>query len=140
MNDLIISVDLNPSRSDIGLLSDGLSQHSFSFVREPGFVPIAVFARDTDGALVGGAYGFLNWAWLNVRLLWVGEGCRGQGLGSKLLSRIETEAEERGCTNAHLDTLGFQAFSFYKKHGYETFGELPGYPGEHRRTFLKKKL
>lgn len=140
MNDLDISVDLEPSHSDIELLADGLSEHTISFLEKPGFRPIAVFAREFGGSLVGGAYGFLNWEWLDLSLLWVGSERRGNGLGSDLLSRIEAEAKERGCTRAHLDTFSYQARPFYEKHGYEVFAELQDYPQGHTRIFMKKRL
>jgi GNAT superfamily N-acetyltransferase len=140
VNDTDITLDMDPDRNDTNLLREGLGQHSTSFVKEPGFVPIAVFARDSGGALVGGAYGYLNWTWLNVSLLWVSSRRRKQGLGSVLLSRIETEAKERGCVNAHLDTTSYQARPFYEAHGYKAFAELPDYPRGHERIFLKKRL
>jgi hypothetical protein len=44
------------------------------------------------------------------------------------------------CKHARLDTFSFQAKGFYEKLGYVAFGALDGFPGEHRRYFLRKKL
>jgi GNAT superfamily N-acetyltransferase len=62
------------------------------------------------------------------------------GLGSQLLSRIESAGKERGCTNAHLDTFSYQARPFYERHGYELFATLDDYPTGHQRFYLRKKL
>ncbi|MDP1108845.1 GNAT family N-acetyltransferase, partial [Klebsiella pneumoniae] len=53
---------------------------------------------------------------------------RGTGLGSQLLQAFEDEARRRGCRNAVLYTLSFQAPGFYEKHGWVRFGEIPCEP------------
>ncbi len=55
-------------------------------------------------------------------------------------SRAELEARQRGARCAYLDTFSFQAPDFYKKQGYEVFGELRDFPEGHRRYFLRKQL
>ena len=39
-----------------------------------------------------------------------------------------------------LDTTSFQALEFYKKLGYEVYGELNNYPINHTTYYLKKEL
>ena len=136
--DLIL--DESPDATDIDALRVGLTEHSQILIGDPGFKPIAVFARAPDGSLVGGAYGFLNWSWLDLSLLWVAESQRGQGLGSRLVQRIEVEAWLRGCRHAHLETFSYQAREFYERHGYEAFAELPDYPPGHIKVYLRKPL
>jgi hypothetical protein len=46
----------------------------------------------------------------------------------------------QGGRHVFLDTFSFQAPGFYLKHGYEVFGELPGFPAGHTRFYLKKAL
>lgn len=46
----------------------------------------------------------------------------------------------RGCREVHLDTHDYQAPDFYRRLGYEVIGELPGWPGDTRRLFLRKAL
>jgi hypothetical protein len=52
----------------------------------------------------------------------------------------EAEARQRGAQHAYLDTFSFQAPGFYKKHGYQVFGELQDFPPGHQRYFLTKQL
>ncbi|MMZ59580.1 Acetyltransferase (GNAT) family protein [compost metagenome] len=73
-------------------------------------------------------------------MLWISETLRGQGYGSRLLEDIESIVRAKGCKLIHLDTWNFQAPEFYKKHGFEIFGELEGFPEGFKRYFLRKQI
>ena len=88
------------------------------------------------GGLLGGTY----WGWLHVDILWLDDSLRRQGYGSKLLAKAEDEGRRRGCQNAHLDTMSFQALEFYEKNGYTVWGTLEGIPEGHDRIYLRKAL
>ncbi|MGH7339897.1 MAG: GNAT family N-acetyltransferase, partial [Candidatus Rokuibacteriota bacterium] len=101
---------------------------------------LAIFVRDNDGEIVAGMHG---WTWGGtgfVQAIWVHEKLRGHGLGSRILAAAEAEALRRGCHQLHLDTHGYQALAFYRRLGYEMIGELPGWPGDDIRIFLRKRL
>jgi GNAT superfamily N-acetyltransferase len=85
-------------------------------------------------------YGKTSFEWLFIELLFVPELLRGRGIGSKLVKMAEKEAIIRNCPNAWLDTFEFQAREFYEKLGYQVFAELPNFPRNHKRFFLKKSL
>ncbi len=53
---------------------------------------------------------------------------RKQGLASKLLERLESEAKVRGCYLAVLETINEDAVVFYQKRGYEVFAILDNVP------------
>ena len=140
MNDLSVAVETAPDPRDVEALGRGLTEHALPFTGTPGFRPLAVFARDGAGVLVGGIHGQVNWTWLHIGLVWVAAERRHSGLGSRLLRAIEGAAAERGCRHAHLDTFSYQARPFYERHGYALFATLDDYPPGHRRFFLKKDL
>ena len=54
---------------------------------------------------------------------------QGRGLGGALLSKLEAEAMERGCTRIRLEVRADNdtAVSFYRRRGYEVVKELPGF-------------
>ena len=138
--DLVLTVETSPDARDVEALGQGLTDHALPFTHRPGFQPLAVFARDRNGALVGGVHGQVNWTWLHVALFWIAAGERRRGLGSSLLRAIEAAAVEWGCTQAHLDTFSYQARPFYERHGYALFATLDDYPPGHQRFFLRKVL
>lgn len=127
---------------ELQILSEGLMAYNRSQVGGRQKEPLTFFLRDAEGRVVGGVHGNYSSTsgWLYVSMLWVSEGVRGGGHGSRLLRRIEREAIERGCANSYLDTFSFQAPGFYKKLGYVVFGELEDFPRGHSRIFLRKKL
>jgi ribosomal protein S18 acetylase RimI-like enzyme len=96
--------------------------------------------RSPDQEIVGGVIGATYWNWLYINLMWIKEEFRGRGFGHQLLTLAEQEARQRGAEYAYLDTFSFQAPGFYKKHGYEVFGELNNFPPGHQRYFLRKQL
>lgn len=134
------SIEDHPASEDVQILSQGLSAHSLPHTKVPGFQSVASFMRDEKGVIVGGVWGYINWNWLQVALVWLSEDLRGGGYGKKLLLALEDLARERGCQFAHLDTFSYQARPFYEKLGYEVFATLEDYPPGQKRFFMKKTL
>jgi GNAT superfamily N-acetyltransferase len=138
--DFTISIEENPDGNDVQILAEGLTSHAVPIVGRPGFKPVAVFARDARGKVVGGIAAMINWQWLSVNLVWIDESLRGTGLGHRLLEEVEAIGRRHGCTQAHLDTFSYQARPFYERHGYQLFATLEDYPSGHQRFYLRKPL
>jgi ribosomal protein S18 acetylase RimI-like enzyme len=128
-----------PSQDEVQRLVHRLVAWNSSVAPPEDHRKLAVFAYDAH-ELAGGAAGYTHWGWLFVSHLWVADELRGEGLGSRLMSEIESAAVRRGAEMAHLDTYDFQALRFYERLGYEQFAELHDYPPGHSRHFLKKRL
>jgi GNAT superfamily N-acetyltransferase len=87
--------------------------------------------------------GVQEWTWGAtgwVERLWVRADARHRGLGSRPLSKVESEARARGCRRLALTTHSLQAPDFYRRHGFEAVGELPDYPIGHASLLLRKRL
>lgn len=121
-------------------VSEGLTAHNDSIVGVSPLIEMMVAAYDKDHLLLGGIKGHTQRGWLYVGWLWVRDDSRHLGLGTHLMKLAEKEALKRGCHASYLNTYSFQALEFYKKHGYEVFGELNDFPKGHSRIFLKKTL
>ena len=102
--------------------------------------PFGFFLRDSDGEVLGGAFGNLWGDWLFTETLWVDSHIRGHGHATKLMAAAEEHASARGCSNAFLDTFSFQARPLYEKLGYHVIGELNDFPKGHSRYWMTKRL
>jgi predicted N-acetyltransferase YhbS len=103
-------------------------------------VRVVLSVRDERGELVGGLVALGFWNGLFIELLWVQQGERGRGIGTSLMRAAEAEARKNGWKVCFLSSFTFQAPEFYRKLGYEPFGELEGMPPEHSRTWFAKWL
>ena len=105
------------------------------------WTPLDFVIKDENGNEIAGILaGMGYWNGLEIKILWVDETYRNEGLGSKLLKYIETMAKAKGATISMLDTFDFQAEAFYIKNGYEVVGEIKNFPNGHKRIYLCKKL
>ena len=92
-----IEVTRHPSKADLRTISQGLQAHNSKFI---GGIAVedelrfAVFAKDSQGIVVGGIRAVGFWNWLNIEVIWVDEKARGEGLGRQILSRAEEFAKE----------------------------------------------
>ena len=132
----IVSVE-QPAWSVIG---DGIHKYNIEKGGELNSESLCYVVQGTDDEVLGGVIGSTFWDWLYIDLMWIKEELRGQGYGRRLLKLAEEEARKRGAKNAYLDTFSFQAPGFYKKYGYQVFGELNNFPPGHQRYFLTKQL
>jgi ribosomal protein S18 acetylase RimI-like enzyme len=135
----IVYVD-NPEETAWGIIGRGVGTYNEQKAGDQKFQRLCFVLHGPDDEIVGGVLGEIYYDWFHLDLLWVKEELRGRGHGQRLLIRAEEEARQRGARNVFLDTFSFQAPGFYKKHGYQTFGELPDFPPGHQRHFLAKQL
>jgi ribosomal protein S18 acetylase RimI-like enzyme len=96
--------------------------------------------RNRDGYIQGGINAVGYWGWLYIGDLAVATTCRGRGYGRSLLASAEAWGLDCSCHDAWLSTLSFQARGFYERAGYRVFAELPNFPDQQIRFFLRKSL
>ena len=128
-----------PTEEDFEVLKNGLNGFNETYTGTILKEKVSSFAKDNNGKTVGGVLGEIEWGWLYVKGIWVADSARSKGLGSKLLHKLEDYASSKGITNYRLETTSFQALEFYKKQGYELFGELADMPPSYKSYFLKKQ-
>ncbi len=130
-------------KSNIPTIVDGLNTYNLAQVpaRIPHtWVPIEYQATNAEGKVIGGILGGVGyWAGLEIKILWIDEGYRHQGIGSMLLQKAEAIAVQEGATSALVDTFDFQAKDFYLKNGYTIIGQLDNFPEGHQRFYFSKK-
>ena len=77
---------------------------------------------------------------MHIDALWVDEQFRDGGYGSKLMTAVEEYAAAQHHPLVYLETTSFQALPFYRKLGYEVFGELSEISEGHTLFFLCKEV
>ncbi|WP_196893389.1 GNAT family N-acetyltransferase [Aureivirga marina] len=122
---------------------DGINSYNLQKVPflAPNWTPIEYFAENENGKVIGGILGGIGcWNGFEIKVLWVNEKYRNQGIGSKILNQAEKIAKEKGATIAMLDTFDFQAKEFYLKQQYKIIGEIENFPEGHQRIYFSKRL
>lgn len=130
-----------PTASDLARIDAALDEFN---VRETGIDdrrPLAVLVKDpVTGQVLGGMSGHTSLGLLFVESFHIPGTLRGSGIGTAVLQAAEDEGRRRGCRNAVLYTLSFQAPGFYEKEGWQVFGDVPCEPPGTSRVFMTKSL
>ena len=103
--------------------------------------PLAVLVSDPrTGDVVGGVLGRSSLGLMFIDIVYLPESLRGGGVGRRMIAMAEEEGRRRGCANAMLYTITFQAPGFYEKLGWREFGRIPCDPPGTARVFMTKAL
>ncbi|RAP57315.1 GNAT family N-acetyltransferase [Oleiagrimonas sp. MCCC 1A03011] len=130
-----------PSSAEIDLISEQLDRFNTDATDIEDRRPLAVLVKDPEsGDVLGGLTGRTSLGLLFVDLFHLPVSLRGSGLGSRILQMAEAEAKRRGCKAGVLYTISFQAPDFYRRHGWQAFGEVPCDPPGTSRIFMTKTL
>ena len=130
-----------PDKAAMAVILKGLSQYNAETAGYWDRQPLAVLVSDPDTSnVIGGLYGRTSLGLLFIDAFYLPASLRGEGIGSRVLSMAEAEAERRGCCAAVLETIDFQAPGFYERHGYRVFGRIPCDPPGTARIFMHKAL
>ncbi len=121
-----IDIDTEPKPEQIEHLRSHLRAFNETFIGPYEARHLLVTAHATDHVIIGGIHGWVQFGWLYINLVWVDQPWQRQGIGSRLLSGIESTAKSLGINRARLATSDFQSgIHLYKKQGYETFASVP---------------
>jgi GNAT superfamily N-acetyltransferase len=140
MPEYTLTLTDTPDPADVEVVKQGMDAYDASQGAVVDWLPLALFARNAAGAIIGGLTGGTYWGYLYVSRLWTVERVRRTGLGSRLLLEAEQEAVRRGCHSVHLMTGSFNALPFYQRRGYTVFGTLTDMPPGHTQYFMCKRL
>jgi GNAT superfamily N-acetyltransferase len=102
---------------------------------------LAVLVKDSATEdVLGGLIGRTSLGLLFIDLVYLPAALRRNGIGSRALRMAEEEARNRGCRNAVLYTISFQAPEFYARHGWQEFGRIACEPAGTSRVFMTKRF
>ncbi len=105
-----------------------------------GYIPLSRKLVDAQGnliaAVIGGIYEDDT---AEIDGIWVEEGCRRQGIGSRLFREMEREAKKNGAY-VILSYCCDWVSGFFFQNGFTPRGELPDYPKGHTVYELEKRI
>lgn len=137
----VIDVVENADPAFENLLGKGLEEFNYQAAGFSDQRPLCVVARDpVSGEALGGIVGRTSLGLAFLDLFHLPESLRGTGMGTRVLEAFEGAARQRGCRNAVLYTISFQAPGFYEKNGWLKFGEVESAMDGISRIFMKKRL
>jgi GNAT superfamily N-acetyltransferase len=116
---------------------DALKDAEVSFIAPKGVFLVAQRAQTTLGC---GAISWLDADTAEIKRMWVSDAARGQGLGRRLLDRLEDEVRRSGRRRVVLDTHAvlIEAIAMYHRAGYR---EVPDYNGNpYAQLWFEKTL
>lgn len=93
-----------------------------------------------NGKVIGGAIGHIAYAWYFLDDLWIEKNYRKQGLGTRLIEKIEKIAREQRLIGVRMETWNFQAKGFYEKLGYKVYAIFEDCPPGTVDYFLRKRI
>jgi GNAT superfamily N-acetyltransferase len=125
---LLLTTSDAPSEEALRVVGAGLDEYNLAVAPLNDVRPLAAFASQPSGEVVGGAVGRTWGRCCELLELWVAQDYRGEGVGSQLLAEFESEARQRGCSVFYLTTLSYQAPEFYQERGYRVLAQIAGYP------------
>lgn len=134
-----LAIDDAPTRAEVTWLDDQLESFNAQQVGRDDFAPLNLVIRQ-HGNVIAGLKSVTGWDWLYVQALWVHKEHREKGLGGRLLGEAERIARERSCIGSCLSSYTFQSPDFYKKRGYDAFGQINSYPNDNTMYFLSKQF
>ena len=140
MADPILELTDAPDAASMATITKGLGDFNTAVTGINDRRPLAVIVKDEAGKTLGGVLGRTSLGLMFLDTFYLPKSARGAGLGSKVLAMAEEEGRRRGYKSAVLYTISFQAPEFYKRHGWQVFGQIPCDPPGTSRIFLTKAL
>jgi GNAT superfamily N-acetyltransferase len=135
---LRLDATATPAEADLRAIETGIDTHNAPHIGPD--QKVAVFLRDGEDRVRGGAVGWALSTDFLLALLYVDADLRGKGHGRAVLRETERLAVAHGCRRLMLDTHDFQAPDFYRRNGYAQVGRIDDYVHGHGRTWFRKTL
>ena len=139
MTERLQAID-NPAPGDLARLEDQLDAFNTQTTGIFDARLLTIILKHAGGEIYAGLHGHTWGQTCEIKVIWIAEANRGQGLGADLLRAAEAEARARGCRQIVLSTHSFQAPAFYEKEGYRSVATVPDYPAGHAHILMVKHL
>ena len=134
----LIKID-SPTQEDIEPIQKGIEEYGFREVNGIKPEPLAVLLKER-GETIGGANGSSHFNVVFLSNLWVIEGRRDGGLGTKIHDEVVAFSRQRGCHSIRLQTLNEKALRFYQRNDYLIESSIDNYVKDFTLYHLVKRI
>ena len=131
------SLERDAHAEDLAILADGVFTHIRAQLADGNAAPIACLVRVGTRVVAGGS-GRTECQRLFIHNLWVAPERRGQGIARRVLAELESEAVQRGCRDALIETLDDSVAGLYSRLGYQPLVVVERYLGRFNRHIMLK--
>lgn len=140
MDDLHLEYDKAENSELEKYLSDSIVSYGLQQLR--GKKPLKLFCcfRNARGEIVGAIMGSATLNMFFISHLFVEEKMRNKGIGTKLLSAMETYALQAGCNILRLNTLNKKTHAFYLNAGFEETACIADYMDGFDLVYYHKQI
>ncbi|CAM2861519.1 GNAT family N-acetyltransferase [Legionella worsleiensis] len=138
INDIYIDETDNSEISAI--IKQGILDYNAPFFGSNFLTPFTIYMKDLQSEIIAGLTGSYRGKYVRVDFFWVHKDFRHQGLGSKLMMKLEEFSKAKECRFIQLDTFDFQARPFYEKLGFECVGTIPRWIEGQDFHFMRKAI
>lgn len=127
-------------------INDGFKRHALQKTEIDGLneEPIVFEIRKPDSnssqTIIGCTAVQIFLGELHIKNLFVDESFRSQGIGTRLMKHALEFAQGRGCQFSFVETMSFQAVTFYEKLGFKIDFCRSGYSNDTSFYYLSKDL
>ena len=129
-----------PHPEDEQILFEGINDEAVLKKKMDRIRSFGIFIKDAQGIVLGGLNGVTYYGCLYIDMLWLNKLYRQQSLGKKLMLEAEKVGRERHCSFSTVNTMDWEALTFYQKLGYDIEFVREGYQKESKMYMLRKKL
>jgi putative acetyltransferase len=108
-------------------------------LRRPG---VGFYVARGDGALVGFGAIVAQGDWAEIKRMYVARSARGQGIGRRILEKLEAHARSLGVRTIRLESgiKQLEALTLYRSSGFVETGPFGSYAAHTFSVFMEKNL
>jgi len=117
---------------------EGFREYSLEKIGANEFLPREFFEAKINGKTIGYLIVRKFGGQLHIKTLLVNKENRSKGVGTKLIQKAFEFGKENGCTFAFVETMDFQALSFYQKLGFKIDFIRDGYSKNSSLYYLSR--
>lgn len=137
-----VEIKLQPLSNDFKRqIYDGFSRHAIAQIGyDEKFDSVAFIASNEKSSFIGAVVVELFWGALHIKYVYVEDEYRGYGIATKLMKHALSYGRNNQCPFAFVETMSFQALSFYQKMGFELEFTRSGFKHNTSFHYLRKNL